>query len=214
MFRRSISSKVTPANDFQSSLQPAKSAVYSTSAFTSSESVSSNWQHGGRASASSARSGSATDRNLQFPYPKPADNPQHYDAPASGGRTLQASQSMSQVDDSLMPNPFDAGFGPIALPDYGKNWQDLTGHTQTDVDAMSMPYMDSSFQPHQGWSSQQQDHEQQQAQQQAMNQDHLDAPTSLSQEDFPGVNEIAALMNTYPLNLTQPFYYPNGEEQQ
>ena len=100
-----------------------------------------------------------------------------------------------------------------SFPDYGSSAQNIPSDMQTDFDTMSIPYMDSLLDADPGWSSHAEGHREdpegpQQSHGGRGNQNML---ASLSQEDFTAVNEITALMNTYPLNLAQPFDYSAAE---
>lgn len=84
---------------------------------------------------------------------------------------------------------------------------------ETDLDAMSIPYMDSLLQADPAWASHPEEYRQdpQASQHSQGGHVHPNVPTSLAQEDFTADDEMAALMNTYPLNLAQPFDYSAAE---
>jgi len=126
----------------------------------------------------------------------------------SGSSGATPANFMSQP--SQIPDRYGAY---STFPDYGAPSQNIPDNMQTDFDAMSIPYIDSLLHTDPGWSSHPEEHQgdPQGSQQAQSGHVHTNVPTSLSQEDFTAVNEIAALMNTYPLNLAQPFDYSAAE---
>ena len=128
----------------------------------------------------------------------------------SGSSGATPANLMSQPTGSQILDPYEFH---SAFPDYAAPSQSIPDAMQTDFDAMSIPYMDSLLHTDPGWSTYPEEHhENSQGPQQSRN-GHVrqNVPTSLSQGDFTPVNEIAALMNTYPLNLTQSFHYSAAE---
>jgi len=128
----------------------------------------------------------------------------------SGSSGATPANFMSQSGGTEMPDPY----GPYSsFPDYAAFSQDIPENMDMDFDAMSIPYMDSLLHTDPGWPSHPEGHQEdpQGPQQSHGSHGQQNVPTSLSQEDFTAVNEIAALMNTYPLNLAQPYDYSAAE---
>ncbi|KAI9880620.1 MAG: hypothetical protein M1830_001971 [Pleopsidium flavum] len=216
MFRRSISSRIAPENDPQSSQREAQTVSSMTAVLPQSASTFSYPEH---TRLDTLVWPSISDRNIErhppITFADPATNPPSFNLYHSGSSTTTAPDFMSQPSSSQIPSSYGLYSEPSSIPNYAHSSQSIAGNMPTDFDAMSIPYMESFLPADEGWplhqQEHQQEHQQDQRQPQQSNQGHQDTSTSLSQEDFAAANEIAAFMNTYPLNLTQPFNFSAAE---
>ena len=209
IFRHFISSKLSREKTHQCSQQEASTAGSIPSGNPHSASTASNLQHVEfNNPAWSNMNGAGREPNGPVALPNNASIPpslstHHPDSSIATGAGL-----ITQLGGSQTPSTYGPYTEPSSVPDHTQNSLGIAGGMHTDFDDMSIPYMDSYLYTDEGLLSQQQ--ENQQSQQGSENRD--DVPTLLSPEDFASVNEFAALMNTYPLNLTQPFNYSAPEE--
>lgn len=153
--------------------------------------------------------GTEGQRNPPFLRGNAAQKPTSFSTEHSGSSGVTPANVMSQPSGTQMPDIYDSF---SSFPDYAST-QNIPGNMQPEFDAMSIPYMDSLLHTDPSWSSHPEGPQENLQGLQQSQAGHLDqnVPASLWQEDFSAAHEIAALMNTYPLNLAQPFDYSAAE---